>query len=313
MQHKDVQILLATYNGGKFLTEQLDSLFAQTFGDFTILFRDDGSTDNTLAVMEEYRQKFPHKIQLITDDKANVGATQNFGLLLEQSIADYIFFCDQDDIWLKNKIALSLEKIQSLENGNTDIPCMVFSDMKSIDECGNVTADSVWKQLRLHPDYFTLNRLLVQNIPHGCTMVINKAMRNLACPVPSQAILHDHWIALLAAACGKWAAIAEPTVLLRNHDANVTRKATGITDKFKRMITNTFSTDEYEYFIKIRVQQANALLKRTNHLISAEQTALLRDFLQLADTGGFSRKRIFLRNKFYRTTFFHTLKMILRA
>jgi glycosyltransferase involved in cell wall biosynthesis len=113
-----VQILLATYNGARFLREQLDSLFNQTFQDFTVLIRDDGSTDNTVQIIEEYNQKFPNKITLLEDSFKNVGATQNFGILLENATADYIFFCDQDDIWVKHKIEKSLQKIQSLENGN---------------------------------------------------------------------------------------------------------------------------------------------------------------------------------------------------
>jgi glycosyltransferase involved in cell wall biosynthesis len=313
MQEPAIQIVLATYNGGKFLAEQLDSLFKQTFQAFSVLIRDDGSSDNTAEIIAGYQQRFPDRIQLVKDMKNNVGAAQNFGLLLEQSAADYIFFCDQDDVWLEDKMERSLETIKRLEKDGPTVPCMVFTDMKSIDEEGIVIADSVWRQLMLATGYFTLNRLLIQNIPHGCTMVINKSMRNLASPVPAEAILHDHWIALLAAACGKWAAIPEPTVLLRNHGSNVTRKQTGVADKLRRFIANAFSTDEYDYFIHIRVQQAKALLQRTAGLITAEQTQLLKDFSQLENTSGFSRKRIFIKHRFYRTTFLHSLKMILRA
>lgn len=308
-----VQILLATYNGGKFLREQLDSLFSQTFLDFTILIRDDNSTDNTLQIIEEYQQKYSTKINIIKDDKKNVGATHNFNLLLEKSAADYIFFCDQDDVWINNKIERSLQEIQKLEDENSETPCMVYSDMKAIDEQGNITADSVWQQLKLHPKYFTLNRLLVQNIPHGCTMVINKAMCNLAYPIPKDAILHDHWIALLAASCGKFIFISEPTVLLRNHAENVTRKKTSLTDKLKRFASNFLSKDEYEYFIKIRVNQAKTLLERNSNYKNDQQKNTIQQFIQLGETKGFARKKLFLQHKFFRTTFWHTFKMIVRA
>jgi glycosyltransferase involved in cell wall biosynthesis len=221
---KTVQILLATYNGERFLREQLDSLFNQTFSHFTVLIRDDGSTDNSLRIIETYQQKYPSKIIVLKDNKKNVGAAQNFGILLEHSTADYIFFCDQDDIWLPEKIEVSLKRMKLTEAGNIIKPCLIFSDMKAIDEAGNITADSVWKQLHLNPEYFTLNRLLVQNIPHGCTMLMNKAMRILASPIPKDAILHDHWIALLAVTCGNFNFIQEPTLLLRDHAQSVTRK-----------------------------------------------------------------------------------------
>ncbi len=308
-----VQIILATYNGEKFLRKQLDSLFHQTFRDFSVLVRDDGSTDNTLSILSEYQQKYPGRISILQDNKKNVGATQNFGILLAQAEADYIFFCDQDDIWLDHKIELSLQAIQLLEQQDNTVPCMVFSDMKAMDENDQILSDSVWQQLHLHPDFFTLNRLLIQNIPHGCTMVINKAMRNLACPVPKEAILHDHWIALLAASCGKWSALHAPTVLLRNHSQNVTRKQVSFIDKLKRFITNFFSKTEYDHFIRIRVQQAKALQLRTSSFIKDEQYDILKDFISLEKISGWKRKRMMIKRHFYRTTFLHTLKMIFRA
>jgi len=185
--------------------------------------------------------------------------------------------------------------------------------MKVIDEAGNILARSLWKQLHLHPEYFSLNRLLIQNIPHGCTMVINKAMRDMAVPVPEEALLHDHWIALLASVSGKWDYFNEATVLLRNHDSNVTRKKTSVTQKVARFSGNAISKDQYEYFMEIRVAQAEALQRRrTDHLTSG-QSEILRDFLKLKNTSGWKRKKILLKHKFYRTTFWHTLKMLLRA
>lgn len=308
-----VQILLATYNGARFLREQLDSLFSQTYQDFTLLVRDDGSKDDTLQIIADYQQQFPDKINLLKDNLKNVGATQNFGILLENATADYIFFCDQDDVWVNNKVEKSLKSIKMLEFKNNSIPCMLYSEMKAIDEKGNIIANSVWQQLKLSPKYFTLNRLLIQNIPHGCTMLINKAMRNLACPLPAEAILHDHWIALLAAIAGKAEAIMEPLVLLRNHGNNVTRKQNSVSDKVKRLSSNFLSKDQYEYFIKIRVAQAKALKERLEKDINQEQRTLLNNFIQLDTTNGWARKKLFLQNKFFRTTFLHTFKMIARS
>lgn len=313
IKDKKVEVLLATFNGEKFIAHQLDSLFQQTYSNFNILVRDDGSSDNTVSILEKYAAQFPGKIQFIKDEKKNVGATQNFAILLEQSTADYIFFCDQDDIWMKDKIELSLKKITALEQGNSRIPCMVYADMKSIDEHGEVISESVWKQLHLHPRFFTLNRLLVQNIPHGCTMVINKAMKALTLPIPSEAILHDHWIALLSVISGRYEAIEQPLVLLRDHAQNVTRKKTTWTNKLKRYFSNLISGETYEHYINIRVQQAQALLNRTQSVNSNEQNNALSEFIRLSTTHGLERKRILWKNKFFRTTFRHTFKMLLRA
>jgi glycosyltransferase involved in cell wall biosynthesis len=313
MESPVVHILLATYNGEQFIRQQLDSLFAQTFNNFILLVRDDGSTDNTVQIVAEYIEKFPEKIVLIKDEKKNVGATLNFGLLLEKADADYIFFCDQDDIWMKDKMEKELEALRALEKNNPGMPCVVFSDMKVIDEQDNITADSLWKELNLHPRFFSLNRLLIQNIPHGCTMAINKQMHQLATPLPLEAMLHDHWIALIAAACGKWTYLPEATLLLRNHAQNVTRKKTSITWKLQRFSSNFVSMATYEYFIRIRAEQAKALLQRCAACLNKKQKEMLIDFISLENTRGIVRKRIFLRHKFYRTTFWHTFKLILRA
>ena len=308
-----IDVLMATYNGEKFIRQQLDSLFRQTIQNFTLIIRDDVSSDNTLQIIESYRQKFPDRILLISDEQKNVGVTQNFNLLLEKSAADYIFFCDQDDVWLPSKIETSLSAIQALETVHTQTPCLVYADMKSIDEQGNIIANSVWQQLNLSPKYFTLNRLLVQNIPHGCTMLINKAMRNLVFPIPKEAILHDHWIALLAAACAKHASINEPLMLLRNHSSNISRKKISVTKKIQRFLTNTFSREEYEYIIKIRTRQAKALMTHIGNSITEENKDLLKHFIELEQANSIERKKIFLQYKFFRTTFWHNLKMILRS
>ena len=309
----NVQILLATYNGARFIREQLDSLFNQTYQNFTILIRDDGSTDNTMQIVKEYEQKYPSKIECVADNKKNVGATQNFGILMQQATANYIFFCDQDDIWLENKLALCLEELIKLETQFPTAPCMVYTDMESIEETGKTTANSVWKQLNLHPKYFTLNRLLIQNIPHGCTMGINKKMLALAVPLPPEAILHDQWIALLAAVCGKHSAIYTPLVLLRNHAQNVTRKKNSLTEKTKRFSANFFSNETYEYFITIRVKQAKALLLRIKTYATPTQIDIINAFIQLENTKGITRKKIILKYQFFRTTIRHTLKFIARA
>ncbi len=308
-----IDILLATYNGGKFLQKQLDSLFTQTIRDFHLLIRDDGSADNTLQIIEAYRQKFPEQITLITDDKKNVGATQNFGILLEHSKADYIFFCDQDDIWLPEKIEVSLNELQQLEQQHPGKPCMVYSDMKLINDEGELLSESEWSELHLDPQYFVFNRLLIQNIPHGCTMAINRPLRELVLPIPQQAMLHDHWIAIVASLFSASKAIIKPTMLLRFHEKNVTRKAYTFSEKVKRLVDNSLSDEEYEKMVERRVGQAKAIKDQFSAKLTPQQHHILDQLILLKETRGFQRMLIYIQNGFYRTTFRHSLKMILRG
>ena len=109
MQEK-VDILLATYNGERFLQKQIDSILQQTYSNFTIYIRDDGSKDGTIKIIKDYAQKYPNKILFIEDILGNLGVTQNFNELMKYSSANYIAFSDQDDIWLPQKIEKSFDR-----------------------------------------------------------------------------------------------------------------------------------------------------------------------------------------------------------
>lgn len=308
-----IDILLATYNGERFLEAQLDSLFGQTCTDFRIIIHDDGSTDRTADILRAYHERYPDRILILADEHRGLGATQNFALLLLHATAPYIAFCDQDDVWLPEKLEWSLRELQRIQREFPGKPAMVYSDMQVIDETGNLLAPSAWQQLHLDPKYFTLNRLLIQNIPHGCTMLIDRAMQELVCPIPPEAMLHDHWIALSAILLGAHQAIDTPLVLLRNHGSNVTRRQTDAGEKLERYWQNLRSDAAYEALVQQRVAQASALREKYGKRLSDGQRRTLDQFVMLGSTRGFLRKWLYLRNGFFRTTWRHTLKMVMRG
>ena len=125
-------ILLGTYNGGRFLREQLDSLFAQTMKDFQLYIRDDGSTDDTMLIVKEYQQLHPNIVK-VEDEGKNLGAKGNFERLLALTDADYYMFCDQDDVWLPDKIEVSFAKMKQMEQRYGDIPLLVHTDLEVVD------------------------------------------------------------------------------------------------------------------------------------------------------------------------------------
>lgn len=313
MSQPTVQILLATYNGEKFLSQQLDSLLNQTYQDFTVLIRDDNSTDNTLEIINAYQKKFPQKITLINDALGNIGVAQNFNVLLQNSTADYISFCDQDDIWLENKLEISLAEIKKLENENTVSPCLVYSDMQIINEKNEIISSSLWQSYKTLEKYFVLNRLLIYNIPFGCTVLINKAMANLAMPIPGNAILHDHWLALIAVTIGKYKAISTPLMSLRNHTSNVTRAKSGFFEKLNNAIKNAVTKRQHAYWLTIRVAQANSFKERYQNKLNEEQLKTITNFIALEATTGIKRKWMYVKNKFYKPHVLQTIKMILKA
>ncbi|MFN4244894.1 MAG: glycosyltransferase [Brevinematia bacterium] len=123
-----VEILLATYNGAKYLSELLDSIVNQTYKNIRILIHDDGSTDETRNIIKEYTQRYPDKITFIDDGVKTNGSTWNFEHLMKFSTAERIMFADQDDVWLPEKVEISLNNINELEKvyGN-QTPLLVYT------------------------------------------------------------------------------------------------------------------------------------------------------------------------------------------
>jgi len=215
-----LQILLATYNSSHFLREQLDSIFSQKYQDFEILIRDGGSSDDTLDIISSYRSRFPGKIRLVGSSKAS--ALENFSALLSESASDLVMFCDHDDVWMPDKISVTLEKYREMEKRfGTDTPIMVFTDSEVSDENLNRIFPSMIRFQHLDPKHMDLNRLIVQNVPSGNTMLMNRALVDLAGPIPPDAVMHDHWMTLAAAAMGKIGFVDQATLYYRQHGNNV--------------------------------------------------------------------------------------------
>ena len=130
-----VDILMATYNGELYLEEQIKSIIKQSYKNWILYIRDDGSKDNTLKIINRYTYKYPDKIKLIADDRGNLGSNMNFKELMQYSKNEYCMFCDQDDVWLEDKIKLSLDKIKKLENKyGKNTPILVHTDLKVVNE-----------------------------------------------------------------------------------------------------------------------------------------------------------------------------------
>lgn len=217
-----IDILLATYNGEKFLAEQLDSLLGQTFGNWRLLVRDDGSSDGTLDMLESYRHRFGARMEILPSVGVRLGAGGNFSALLENSTAGCVMFCDQDDVWFPDKIERTLAEMRRLEEEHgPDSPCLVFSDVTVVDEGLRVVAPSGWRSQNADPVTGTcLARLVLMNPGNGCTMMINRALLTKALPIPPEALMHDYWLALVATAFGRTAVLRKPTLYYRQHGRN---------------------------------------------------------------------------------------------
>lgn len=216
-----VDVLLATYNGSAYLSDQIDSILRQSHENWRIIIGDDGSSDDSWSIIEHYRQLHPECIACYRGE-SNLGPAGNFSRLLGLADADYVMFSDQDDVWLPDKISNTLRHLLNLEGQHgKEAPLLVHTDAAVADVHLNIIDPSLWHYQNTDPTRSELNRVLTQNCATGCTMMINRALCERAYPVPDGAIMHDWWMAMVAAAFGKISALQEATVLYRQHDANV--------------------------------------------------------------------------------------------
>ena len=217
-----IAILLATYNSERYISEQIDSLFGQSFKDWVLYIRDDGSTDNTISIVSEYIVKYPDKVFIVDNEGKSLRAYLNFMALVEKVDADYYAFCDHDDVWLHDKLEVSYIRMRALEAANPDKPLLVHTDMRVVDQNLNVINNSFWAYTKLLPEKSGFVELVCCNSVNGCTVLFNKKARAFALQHVDHATMHDMLLAqTVAASGGIVSAVNKPTVLYRQHIDNV--------------------------------------------------------------------------------------------
>jgi glycosyltransferase involved in cell wall biosynthesis len=216
-----IDILLATYNGELFLKEQLNSILNQSYKDFTLIIRDDGSTDKTVEIVNNYISQYPDKIIILHDKVLHRGAALSFGYLIEQSSADYIMLSDQDDVWLNNKVEITLDAMLEFEKEHIGKPLMVFTDLKEVDNNLKIINESFISSQKLFPEVIANpTKILSLNVVAGCTMMLNSISKQYVLPVPTSKVGHDQWIAANIAHYGKIKYLPVSTILYRQHNFN---------------------------------------------------------------------------------------------
>ena len=232
-----IAILMSTYNGEKYLREQIESFFSQTEKDWQLYIRDDGSKDNTCRLISEYVRKFPQKIHLVDDIKTNLGPGKSFMHLLKVVDADYYMFSDQDDVWMDDKIEKTLKKLKSIEKKCIkEMPIGIFTDLTIVDSELNIIHPSLWKAGNRHPEYVRDLYLQWSNrhATYGCTMMINKFAKKVVLPYkqfPGVMGAHDNWIAYILIHDGIYDYLNESTIYYRQHGNNVVGANLSLKDK----------------------------------------------------------------------------------
>jgi glycosyltransferase involved in cell wall biosynthesis len=277
MQSKSVQIVLATYNGARFLPAQLDSILAQQDYFSEILVCDDGSTDTTLDVIAQYVSRYPGKIRVVPKKPGQRGAAANFSNLLECSTADYVLLCDQDDVWDEDKIQSLTARMDELElQHGAGKPLLLHSDLRVVDEQLRQISASLFEYQNLDKNLSSLAGCLCQNSVTGCTVIVNRALIRLALPVAPQAVMHDWWLALVAAAFGRVEFLDRPFIRYRQHASNTLgAKGWGIR-RIAQTVPKAFSRQKAADALRPIIVQADAFSAAYAAKLGHDQQSLAR-------------------------------------
>ncbi|MDD5393355.1 MAG: glycosyltransferase family 2 protein [Thiothrix sp.] len=300
MEPCSVQILLSTWNGERWLPELLESLRWQTFQNWQLLVRDDGSNDQTLRILLEWQDANPEKVAGILSDGVHLGSTQSFSRLVEFSTAPYLLFCDQDDVWFPEKVELQYTRLRSLQGEyGAETPLLVHSDLAVVDRHRELLSASFWEYRGFDVEQERWAYLL-DNVVTGCATAFNRTAADMAFPLPAQAMQHDRWLALVCAWFGHIRAIPHPLLLYRQHEGNAIGAQAGTLRA-----------------LDARVQawggQAEAFLQRFGERMAVADYRRVEALADLPRLHGWERRQHIVRHRLFKHGVWANLALLLFA
>lgn len=310
-----ITVLMATYEGERYIEQQLDSILAQTVPDIRIIVSDDGSGDGTRGILEKYAKWYPGQIVLkhrpkdgeYGDRKGKVPPmAMNFFWLLNKAEGDYLLLSDQDDVWENHKVRTLLRRMRELEQEfGKRHPILVHSDMEVTDEDLYVISRSFFRYQHCSPIRTAFSEVLAENPVTGGAVMMNRALAALVDRVPGCCFMHDWWIALAASCFGTISCVREPLYQYRQHGGNALGAArTGsAADMRKRMERQSAVEDNYRKMFG----QAAAFGAMYKGRMTKEQKSTLKSFLTLPMQSPGGRLRNIARNRFYKSSPIQTL------
>ncbi|MBF0189287.1 MAG: glycosyltransferase family 2 protein [Magnetococcales bacterium] len=307
-------IVLSTYNGARFLEEQIVSILEQSSKEWTLYIRDDGSSDDTWSIVQRFAERYPKSIIPLAFGPPSGGAKGGFSMLLNRLDADYFMTCDQDDVWLPEKVEKSLTLIrqEEAEHGET-YPILLHSRLQVVDANLSPLALSPWNGPKGHDQRTQIHRLILQNLITGAGMAGNRALLAKASPLPFERpiIMHDWWLALVASLFGRIVLLNEPAVLYRQHDENVCgalvdEKHIGPLLKLLRLLRQAGLIVFHLFFVRNYPSRSEFIQQQLDYLdqthdqttvliecykdhIPTETTEILHDFTRMKESGVISR------------------------
>lgn len=288
-----IAILMATFNGEQYLEAQMNSLLAQSCADWELFVHDDGSRDGTVSILKAYEQANPNRIHVLYGEPCG-GAKENFFFLLRQVRAPYIMFCDQDDVWATDKIEMTMGQMHLLEEqASAATPCLVFSDLSVTDGDLNLLAERMSVYQKLEPHRTEPENLVIQNVITGCTVMINRALAEIALKPENtdDMIMHDWWCALLAACFGRISFVDRPLVYYRQHEGN----SVGA----KNLNSWSYLKEKLQSSSKIKASLRSTRMQSALAARNYDVPPFLRDYGMLGDKRKMQRLWFYMKHHIY--------------
>ena len=301
-----VTILLAAYESERYIGALLDSVFAQGAADFSVLARDDSSSDATFEILQDYAAREGRLTARRSERPSGCAQNNFFRLLLECEDSDYIMFADDDDFWLPDKVELTLARMKALESERgADAPLLVHGDASVADGRLNVTAPSLFAYEGLSPERTSLRCLLAQNNVTGCTVMINRALRALVPRQPESSVMHDWWLALCASAFGAISVIRRPLLLYRQHGGNEVGAydAADMAASARRLADSRRSARIYGAMFA----QAGCFADTFKDALAPPQLELCSAYASMAEMNKLQKIACIIKHGFYKNTFLRNI------
>ena len=265
IENKKIDILMATYNGEKYLVEQLDSIINQTYHNWNLLIRDDNSTDKTLEIIQNYHKK-DKRIKILKDNKGNLGIVRNFEELLKSSESEFIMFSDQDDIWIENKLDMYLKMIEKIKNKGF----MIHSDAILFDKNkSNILKDTFISKKAINKG---LENVFFNYFVQGATILISKEIKNFILPFPKEVYLHDRYIHLISELFFERIFVNEALIYYRQHGDN----QIGAKNTIRELLSKRYFDERDRQLIKI-------IYNKYGSLLTDDKKKLIEEYFKITD------------------------------
>ena len=256
---------MATYNGEKYLAEQLDSIINQTYHNWNLLIRDDNSTDRTLEIIQDYQKK-DNRIKLLKDNKGNLGIVKNFEELLKNSESEFIMFSDQDDIWIENKLDMYLKMIEKIKNKGF----MIHSDAILFDKNkSNILKDTFISKKAINKG---LENVFFNYFVQGATILISKEIKNFILPFPKEVYLHDRYIHLISELFFERIFVNKALIYYRQHGDN----QIGAKNTIRELLSKRYFDERDRQLIKI-------IYNKYGSLLTDDKKKLIEEYFKITD------------------------------